>query len=156
VSETPINSSEQDPIAALNAVLGEILDFIQEVKQAHWKIPDSVALHAELDSLFDDTRTWAQLLIEQDQARAVPLSAMTTVAGRTPPNVWPGQASEAEVRTILYEHLQRLERRIAAARAEQWDDHLQSVLTEVDRGTQAHQEALAGADDPTRGGDPGP
>ena len=143
MSDSSISHSNGGPIAALNDVLSEVIDFVQEVKQAHWKIPESLALHAELDRLFEDTRSWSRLLIEQDQALGVPLSSMTTVAGRTPANLWPGTPEEADVRKILDGHLARLQQHIDVALAEPMDDQLQSVLAEVGRGVRAHRQALS-------------
>ena len=51
-----------DPAAAINQVLSEVIDAILDVKQAHRRVPETQALHAVLDQLFDDLRTWARLL----------------------------------------------------------------------------------------------
>ena len=58
-----------DPTTALNQVLSEVIDVVLEVRQAYRKVPETHALHAELDQLFDDVRSWARLLVEQDDAR---------------------------------------------------------------------------------------
>lgn len=41
-----------DPMTALNQVLSEVIALVAEVKQAHRKVPETHALHAELDQLF--------------------------------------------------------------------------------------------------------
>jgi DNA-binding ferritin-like protein len=140
VSETP----PPDPIEALNEVLSEVIDMVQEVKQAHVKVRQPRPLHVELDQLFDDLKMWAQLLMARDQALGVsPLASMPSVAGRTPTNLWPGAANDEEVRRIIGEHLDRLEEHVAAALETQSDDRSQAVLAEVKVGLLAHQRALS-------------
>ena len=132
-----------DPIAALNQVLSEVIDAILDVRQAHRRVPETHSLHAVLDQLFADLRTWAWLLADQDQALGVsPLASMPTAAGRTPPNPWHGAASDEEVRRIVGEHLDRLGQHLAAALAEQHDDTVRTALAEVERGILAHRQAL--------------
>ena len=136
-----------DPTAALNQVLSEVIDVVQDVKQAHRKVPETHALHAELDQLFADLRTWALLLVEQDEALGVsPLARMTSVAGRTPVNLWPGAATDEEVRRIVGEHLDQLEEHVAAALAQQEDDGSRAALADVERGLLAHRRALSRSD----------
>jgi DNA-binding ferritin-like protein len=133
-----------DPAAALNQVLSEVIDAILDVRQAHRRVPESQALHAELDQLFADLRTWARLLADQNQALGVsPLASMPSAAGRTPPNPWHGAASNEEVRRIVGEHLDRLGQHLSAALAEQHDDKVRAALTEVERGSLAHRRALS-------------
>ena len=43
-----------DPIAALNQVLSEVIDAILDVRQAHRRVPETHSLHAVLDQLFAD------------------------------------------------------------------------------------------------------
>jgi DNA-binding ferritin-like protein len=133
-----------DPAAALNQVLSEVIDAVLDVRQAHRRVPESHALHAVLDQLLGDLRTWAQLLADEDQALGVsPLANMATGAGRTPPHSWHGAASDEEVRSIVGEHLDRLGRHLAAALAAQRDDNVRAVLAEVERGLLVDRRALS-------------
>ena len=133
-----------DPTDALNEVLSEVIDVVQDVKQAHVKIPETQALHAELDRLFSDLRMWAQLLIEQDEALGVsPLASMPSVAGRAPANLWPGTTTDEEVRRIISEHLDKLEKHVAAALQAQEDPQSRATLAEVQLGLRGHRRALS-------------
>jgi DNA-binding ferritin-like protein len=137
-------AGREDPAAALNQVLSEVIDAILDVRQAARRVPGTQSLHGVLDRLFADLRTWAQLLAEQDQALGVsPLASMASGQGRTPPNPWHGGASAAEIRRIVGEHLDRLAAYLAAALAEQQDDKVRAALTEVQQGIQAYTRALS-------------
>ena len=132
-----------DPIASLNQVLSEVIDVVQDVKQAHQKVPPNHALRAVLDELFADLQNWARLLVHQDEALGVsPLSSMPSVAGRTPATLWPGPATDQQVRDIVGQHLERLEHHVASALAEQDDDRSRAVLAAVQRGLLDHQRSL--------------
>jgi DNA-binding ferritin-like protein len=133
----------EDPTAALNQVLSEVIDAILDVRQAHRRVAETHALHALLDRLFADLRTWARLLADQDQALGVsPLASMTGASGRTPPSPWHGAASDEEVRRIVGEHLDRLGQHLGAALAEQQDDKVLAAFAEVERGILAYSRAL--------------
>ncbi|MEA3056905.1 MAG: hypothetical protein QOD30_2337 [Actinomycetota bacterium] len=133
-----------DPAAALNEVLSEVIDLVQDVKQAHRKVPESHALHAELDQLFDDLRGWAGMLFEQDEALGIsPLASMTSVAGRTPPNLWPGSPTDEEVCTLIDDHLGRLAEHLATAMAAQDEGPTRAAMAEVKRGVSVHRATLA-------------
>lgn len=133
-----------DQAVALNQVLSEVIDAILDVRQAHRRVPETQALHAELDQLLADLRSWARLLADQDQALGVsPLASMPTAASRTPLNPWHGAASSQEVRRIVGEHLDRLGQHLSAALAEQHDDQVRAALTEVEQGTAGHKRALS-------------
>lgn len=132
-----------DPTGALTQVLSEVIDVVQDVKQAHRKIPETHALHAVLDKIFDDLRTWARRLMDQDEALGVsPLESMPSVAGRKAPNLWPGTATDEEVRLLVDQHLDRLGLHVARALDDQDDDGSRAVLTDVQEELMADREAL--------------
>jgi DNA-binding ferritin-like protein len=140
------SSAPHDPTAALNQALSEVIDEVQELKQARWQVARDHPLHAELDQLFDDLRDWVRLLIEQDEALGVsPLASMPSVAGRKPASLLPANATDDDVRRIVGEHLDRLAHHVAAARAEQQDDTSRAALAEVERGLMVHRGAIADA-----------
>src|SRR5258708_33833388 len=98
-----------DPTAALNQVLSDVIDAILDVRQAHRRVPETLALHALLDRLFDDLRTWARFLADQDHALGVsPLASMPGASGPTPPTPWHGASSKHGDRRIFGEHPERL------------------------------------------------
>jgi thioesterase domain-containing protein len=133
-----------DPAAALNQVLSEVIDAVLDVRQAQRRVPETQALHAELDQLLADLRTWARLLADQDQALGVsPLASMASGASRMPPNPWHGAVSNQEVRRIVGEHLDRLGHQLSAALAEQHDDQPRAALTEIEQSILAHRRALS-------------
>jgi DNA-binding ferritin-like protein len=132
-----------EPAAVVNQVLSEVIDAILDVRQALRRVPETQALHAELDRLLADLRAWARLLADQDEALGVsPLASMASAASRTPRNPWHGAASNEEVRRIVGEHLDRLEHELSAALTEQHDDQTRPALTEIKRGILAHKRAL--------------
>jgi hypothetical protein len=135
--------SSPDPTAALNEVLSEVIDMVLDVKQAHQKVPTSHALYEKLDRLFEDLRDWAGLLLDEDRQLGVsPLGSMPSVAGRLPPNLWPGAADDEEVSQVVGQHLDRLTLHVTAALAEQEDEGARSLLADVERGLLAHRRAL--------------
>ncbi len=136
--------SHDDPVAALNQALSDVIDTVLDVRQAHRRVPETHALHAVLDRLLDDMRTWAGLLMEQDQALGVsPLANMVSGAGRTPPHSWHGAASDEDVRRVVGEDLDRLGQHLSAALAEQHDDKVRAALGEVERGLEIDRRALS-------------
>jgi DNA-binding ferritin-like protein len=144
VEDQPTPLGSDDPITALNEVLSDVIDIVQEVKQAHRKVPATHALHAALDQLFDDLRAWAQLIIERDDALGQsPLGRVPTAAGRKPANLWPGAPSDDDVRALIGEHLDRLAQHVTVALAAQDDALTRSGLEDIQRGLLANRNNLA-------------
>jgi hypothetical protein len=130
--------------AAVNQLLSEVIDGILDVRQALRRVPETHALHAEIDQLLGDLRAWAQLLADQDQALGVsPLASMPTGTARTPPHSWHGAASDEDVRRIVGDDLGRLRQHLAAALADEHDDRVRAAFAEVERGLLAHLRALS-------------
>ena len=133
-----------DPVAALNQALSDVIDTVLDVRQAHRRVPETHALHAVLDRLFDDLRTWAGLLADRDRALGgSPLANMVSGAGRTPPHSWHGAASDEDVRRVVGEDLDRLGQHVTAALAEQHDDKVRAALAEVERGLETYRRSLS-------------
>lgn len=132
------------PVAAINRVLSEIIDVIQDVKQAHRNVPEAQTLHRELDLVFDDLRAWAQLLLDQDDAHGgSPLVDMPTVAGRPIANLWRTTPTIDDARRVVAEHLERLGRLVAATAVPPGDEGMRDALAQIERGISAHLAALS-------------
>ncbi|HEX5266793.1 MAG TPA: hypothetical protein VFW24_08460 [Acidimicrobiales bacterium] len=137
------DAAEIFPTAQLNQVLSEVLDVVQDVKQAHRKVPEAGALHAELDRLFVDLKTWAELLVEEDRVLGVsPLSELPTAAGRVPVNLWAGSPTDADVRRVVGDHLDRLQVHLERATAAAPDPGATTVLMSIRAGLEPHLDAM--------------
>jgi hypothetical protein len=134
----------EDPIAAFNQVLSEILDVVQVAKQADRKVPPADPIHPELDRLLSDLVSWARRLMDQDDAFGVSaLSYMPSAAGRHPSAPWPGAPSDDQVRAVLDDLLGRLEQHLDTVLARQDDASAREALIDVGRQLRAHRGALA-------------
>ena len=133
--------SDSEAIAALNQILSEVMDVLQEVKQAHWRVSPTENLHAELNELSDDVRAWGRRLILQDESLGVsPLTRIASSEGRARPSL--GSMTDDEVRQLLDDHLARLDEHVAVALAMQDDPGSRAVLHDIDVGLVAHRKAL--------------
>jgi DNA-binding ferritin-like protein len=138
------SAPQHDPMAALNEVLGEVIDLVIALRQAHHRVPETHQLHAELDQLFSDARTWAELAVEADIARGVfPLDYMPSVAGRQRPNLWKGRVSVDDISQVVTQQLHRLRDHLPAALSEQDDDRVRGLLNRISTELQSHLDALS-------------
>jgi hypothetical protein len=129
----------------LNEALSEVIDLVQDVKQARRVVPVNHGLHDQLDQLFDDLRGWAALLFDEDERLGTPaLGSIPSVAGRTLPILWPSGGTDEQVLEALLEQLDRLARHLSRALEEQEADSTRAVLSEIQQALTARVRVLGG------------
>ena len=129
----------------LQATLVELIDLALQGKQAHWNVvgPNFTAVHAFLDTVVDDLRTWYDDVAERMTAlginpdgRAITVAATTSLA-----QVPTGWLKDHEVLEAFDERLGVVSEALAARAAEIGDRDLasQDLLVEILRGIDKHR-----------------
>jgi len=143
-SGTSTDTPPPDAITAVNSTLSEVIDLVMDVKQAEWKVSRTHEIYGELDALLKDLKSWANLLmVEDEQLGSSPLESITSAAGRTAPKLWSGSPTDDEVSRALLEYLDRLSRHLAATQGEQVEKGARELLGNIREEVTAHIKALS-------------
>jgi len=140
---SPGAPTENDPLAALNQVLSEVIDVAVTSRQAGHAVPRGHELHAELDRLFASARSWAEQLVGVDSAMGVSaLAYMTSPTGRLPSGPQPSPGSEEKVGQAVRQQLDRLAAHVRATTGDQADPRVRDLLRRIGTELRAHLDAL--------------
>jgi hypothetical protein len=127
----------------VNAILSEVIDLVMDVKQAEWKVPRTHEIYGEIDGLFKDLKSWANLLMAEDeQLGSSPLESVTSAAGRTAPKLWSGNPTDDEVRRTLLDYLDRLSLHLAGTQGDQVEQSARELLGNIREEVIAHIRAF--------------
>lgn len=135
------------PSAAVREVketLDELLTLLGELKQARWKLTPSDALRRHLEAMTGEYVVWVRRLADEADRLGMDLAEqLSTVAGRTLPDLFPGEVDHAEVVAYFDQHLGAEAERARDHRLAVGDDEaIVALLDEVADGLDRHREAL--------------
>ena len=133
----------------LQPLLVELVDLGLTAKQAHWNVtgPFFRPLHAQLDELADDARTWADMVAEREVAIGQPSDArIETVAAQTPLPAFPdGFVEDGKVVAAIVARLDEIIERTRSRidRLGSLDLVSQDMVIEIAQGLDKHRWMFA-------------
>lgn len=129
----------------IERALDELLGLVLEVKQASWKMPPSDELRRALQALFEECTGWSGRLAELASARGGSLADVSTVAGRRPADLFPGDVDHAGLVAFFDAHLTEEIDRVRAHADACRDDDAEgaAALDEIAAGLRRHRIRIA-------------
>ena len=137
--------------ARLQDALVDLVALGLNAKQAHWHVtgPQFLPVHEHLDTLVDDTRSWADLVAERAVTLGVPVDGRpATVANDTTVDAFPaGYVEDGKAVALIADEVDAVVRRLRRGVAElgDLDPVTQDVVIEVLRWTREAPVDAAGA-----------